>query len=277
VEKNVSWKNKPYIFVKSVYIYILDKIYLFVSVYTVRKNRKHIIDYGILKELFNGKKIAIVGPADTAYKYKNGSLIDSCDLVVRFNNNYLLVDPEDVEKTSRIGSKTDIIFHIFKYNKDNTAVLDVDRLNKQGLMKIISILHDKKTRLIGQRGHRGLRVFMKNNRKFLADKLYLIPENYYKKIYNDLGSKPTVGHIAITTILECVPASVFITGFSYFTTPYAQGYREYTTIEKQLERFEENIHGHDPANELRYFSELLKKTTVKVEVDPYLKELIEKQ
>jgi len=274
VEKDISWKNKPYLFMKSVYVYFLDKIYLFAAVYTVIKYRKHIVDSGIFKDLFKGKKIAIVGPADTAYKFKNGSLIDSCDLVVRFNNNYLLVDPDDAEKTSRIGSKTDIIFHIFKHNKDNPAVLDIDKLDKQGLLKIISILHDSKTRLIGQRGHRGLRIFMKNNRKFLADKLYLMPENYYKNIYNDLGSKPTVGHIAITTILECMPSSVFITGFSFFTTSYARGYREYTTTEDQLRRFDKNIKGHDPANELRYFAELLKKTPLDVNVDPYLRELV---
>lgn len=246
------------------------------SAYTVFKNRKYFADHEKLKQLFRDKSVAIVGPADTALRFQNGSLIDSCDIVIRFNNSYLLVDPEDPEKTAKTGSKTDILFHSFKYNKDNPAVLDTEKLQQQGVKQVFTHLRDKRSRQKGQRGHRGFRVFMKNNYEFLKDKLYLLPENVYEEMYNDLGSKPTVGHIAITLVLECQPAGLFVTGFSFFTTAYTEGYRDYTTREDQLERFKRSSTGHDPANELRFFSDLLKKTDVKVELDPYLEDLVKR-
>lgn len=253
-------------------IYAVYFLYFFIATYTARKYKKYIVDQEMLKPVFHGKKVAIVGPADTAYKYKNGSLIDDCDIVVRFNNNYLSVDADDSEKTSGIGSKTNIIYHYFKVDKNNPSVMDSEKLKRQGLQHVISILRDKRAR---QRGHRGIRIFMKKNYDLLKNKFFLLPEETYSRIFDDLGTKPTIGHIGITTILECLPSEVFITGFSFFTTSYAAGYRDYTSRPDQLNRFKSSGTGHDPENELRHFAALIKKTPVKVTLDPYLKDLVE--
>jgi len=252
-------------------IYIVYILYTPAAAYMLLKYKKNIIDLDYLKDIFCGKKIAIVGPADTAYMYNNGSLIDSCDLVVRFNKSYTLVDPGDPDKTSKIGSKTDIIFHYFNINKNNEAILDTEKLSRQGLKQIITIMRDKRAR--SRRG-RGIRVFMGKYGFYLRDKLCMLPEKIYSCYYNQLGSKPTIGHIGITAIIESIPASVFITGFSFFTTPYAGGYRDNTTREAQLKRFQQSDTGHDPAGELRYFADLVKNSEVKVTLDPYLQDLI---
>ena len=61
--------------------------------------------HGLLK----GKKIAIVGPAETVIGTRQGSMIDSCDLVVRFNTviEYL---PFSDDLARDIGARTDIIY-----------------------------------------------------------------------------------------------------------------------------------------------------------------------
>lgn len=271
-EPFTGFKERIVFSIKKVYLFLRVSIiyyfyYFFLALYTGVKYKKYIADKFKLNEIFYGKTVAIVGPADTAYRFRNGSLIDSYDVIIRFNNSYAIVDPGDKDKSSKIGSRTDILFHNFKAKKNNPGMLQTDLLEKQGVDKVISYLRYR-------RGHRGLRIFMKRNYDFLKNKLCLIPENLYKEIIDDLGSKPTVGHIAITRVLESSPAKVFITGFSFFNTPYAEGYRDYTSAEEQLERFRTGSAGHNPDNELKHFKNLLKKTEVEVKLDPYLEEMV---
>jgi hypothetical protein len=68
-------------------------------------------------QLLQGKKIAIVGPAETMIGTGQGHLIDSYDLVVRFNTviRYL---PFPDELTRDIGRRTDLLY------ANNEVVLD---------------------------------------------------------------------------------------------------------------------------------------------------------
>src|SRR6185295_3450509 len=68
-------------------------------------------------ELLNGKKIAIAGPAETVIGTGQGDLIDSYDLVVRFNTviRYL---PFTDELARDIGTRTDVLY------ANNEVVLD---------------------------------------------------------------------------------------------------------------------------------------------------------
>ncbi len=56
-----------------------------------------------LREFFADKTVAIVGNAETATRFENGALIDSHDIVVRFNT----YQTDGYEKF--VGGKTDVI------------------------------------------------------------------------------------------------------------------------------------------------------------------------
>ncbi|MDB4411161.1 glycosyltransferase family 29 protein [bacterium] len=57
-----------------------------------------------LQEMFAGaKSMAIVGNSSSVHQWKNGELIDSYDIVVRFNRSVV----DGIEEV--VGSRTDII------------------------------------------------------------------------------------------------------------------------------------------------------------------------
>src|SRR5688572_8915743 len=64
-------------------------------------------DQNVLKN----KRVAIVGPASSAYQTNRGEFIDSFDFVIRINKSPLVV--KDGKFKADIGSKTDILFHSF--------------------------------------------------------------------------------------------------------------------------------------------------------------------
>src|SRR5690349_18983575 len=65
-------------------------------------------------KVFSGKRVAIVGPASSAFNTGKGKYIDDFDVIVRMNKSPFIV--ADGKFRDDIGSRTDVLFHCFHEN-----------------------------------------------------------------------------------------------------------------------------------------------------------------
>lgn len=200
------------------------------------------------KKEFKNKRIAIIGPADSAFAEKNGALIDAYDIVIRINKAPHSWDPE---KADYIGSKFTYLFHSFYENNfSGGGPIDWAYFETLGIEKVINPNYTKK----GLYTHLN---FFKRHLKFR--KTYLLSKKSYRVLSLDLqGFIPTIGYSAIASVLQSDCREIFITGFTFFKTPYAKGYR------KDLEDPEANLKHiknqglHNPGLEFEAFKNALK-------------------
>jgi len=222
------------------------------------------------ERIFDGKRIAIVGPADSAYDEMKGVYIDQFDLVIRINKAITTWKPEN-EKY--IGTKTDVLVHCFlEGDSIGGGPLDFDFFKKH---KIKYILNPKNH--FAYYRH----IFNAYKKYLTTSKIYILPKNKFNdceilfKDSNNHGRGATTGFRTLFMVLSSKPKEVYITGFTFFKTPYADGYRDQlkdTTV--NLEHMKKRG-AHDPDFEYSLFIELLKNSTCNVILDSKLKSIVE--
>lgn len=215
-----------------------------------------------LAKLCEGKRIAILGAADSAFNTGKGSYIDGFDIVIRINKAPLLLKNETWKND--IGTKTDILFHSFFENeRSGGGPLDIalfDALKIQYLVNPIS-------------EYRGYRVIFNFYKKYLLPKtVYSIPRNIYKKIKEQLGNyQPTIGFCALYAVLQTNFSELYITGFTFFKTDFGKGYRDEIKESKLAKQFIYDAGLHNPDLEYREFAKLYKQhSTKKIVTDEVL-------
>ncbi len=169
-----------------------------------------------VNESFKNKRIAIVGAADSAFKERNGGYIDSFDIVIRVNKAPYNLDEE---KIPFLGSKTNYLFHSFYENNfSGGGTIDWELFNRLGIEKLIN----------PNRSFKGLVTHLNFYKRHLQNKVtYIISRKNYKVITNGLeGYIPTIGFSALMLLLNSDCKELYITGFTFFRTPYAEGYRD---------------------------------------------------
>jgi hypothetical protein len=88
--------------------------------------------------------------------------------------------------------------------------------------------------------------------------------------------KPTMGYAALWCVLNSDFKEVFITGFTFFKTPYSKGYRDHLLDMNSNALHIKNQGVHDPELEFQEFLKLIKeKRNSQVFMDPQLKAIIE--
>jgi hypothetical protein len=225
--------------------------------------------YGNLIEPFNenwfhGKRIAIVGGADSAFKEELGDFIDGFDVVVRINKGVEVIE----KHYNHIGMRTDILFHcLFEELEQGGSPITLDLWKKQAVKKVIFSLN------------KGYNQYAQNNfknfiRKFNCEVPFsevskkLTRENL--KPFHPLS--PTTGFIAINTIFNCKPAELYITGITFFKSEHNQDYRQGSlAIFKKLMKANSS---HDPDIEFEIFKEMFYRNTKIISCDSSLRKLI---
>ncbi|HET7361052.1 MAG TPA: hypothetical protein VFI78_03880 [Salinimicrobium sp.] len=195
------------------------------------------------KREFLGKRIAIIGAADSAFAEKKGSYIDDFDIVIRINK---APHSWNAEKSAFIGSKFTYLFHSFYENNfSGGGPIDRNLYKKLDIKKVVNPNFSRK----GLRTHLN---FYKRHRAPITT--YILPKKNYGKLSRELeGFIPTVGFSALSAVLGEKCKEIYITGFTFFKTPYAKGYRA------ELADFEANkkhitAQGlHDPEMEFELF------------------------
>ena len=249
-------------------------------------------------DYFNGKTVALVGPADYLELFsgdnKNLEKIESCDVVVKLNSGIKL----SKNYPHLVSSRTDILYNSLLDNCVNGGVLLIDDIVSSKIKHI---------RTTPKSDYSGIAVSQNTTNITTRDtleKLHLLFSNYkiettvmdiqlYNHISKSVKSKPTTGFVTIYDILKYNPKSLFITGFNFFMSPPLRGYwgatdqkdskipHPFTVEGKPVPPRTEKEHAEVVANSKRHVHkdmwEYAKSTLLynnRVELDPILKSLL---
>lgn len=204
--------------------------------------------------LFDGKRVAVVGPASSAFNTGKGTYIDSFDYVIRMNKSPFTV--AEGKYAVDIGTRTDVLFHCFHENPvGGGGPLDFALYEKLGIYYIINPRNEWS----------GVRNSFNFYKKYLEpQRTYMLPRSLYAAISRSVGPyRPTTGYSALYTLLESGVKELFITGFTFFKTAYGSGYRDEMKEAHQAQRFIKNVGLHNPDSELRGFKKVLEKNASK--------------
>lgn len=165
---------------------------------------------------FKNKRIAVIGAADSVFKQKNGKIIDGYDIVIRVNKAPHSWKQNDKEY---LGSKFNLLYHsFFENNFSGGGPIDWEYFDLLGIEKVINPIHTKK----GLTAHLN---YYRRHQKFKDT--YMLSSKDYRQASKELqGYKPTIGYMALSTVLNSRCKEIFITGFTFFKTSYAKGYRD---------------------------------------------------
>lgn len=216
--------------------------------------------------ILRGKRVAIIGAANSAYNTNKGVYIDSFDFVVRVNKAPLLL--RDGKGTHDIGTKLDILFHSFFENDfSGGGPLDFALYDKLGIRYVINPIPT-------YFGYRGIFNFYK--KYLLRKEVYTLAYTPYKIMEKAFGHyRPTTGFCALHSVLEADFKELFITGFTFFKTAYADGYRDPMKEAEQAKKYIKDSNIHSPDIEYEEFKKLLRKNSFKkIEMDETLKQIL---
>lgn len=216
---------------------------------------------------FRGKRIAIVGAADSAFDEKNGKFIDRHDIVIRINRAPYSWNRE---KSEYIGSKFTFLYHSFyENNYSGGGPIDWDYFDRLDIDKVINPINSRK----GLRTH--LSYYKRNHS---ARTTYILSRPYYKELQKDLGEYvPTVGFSALMTVLRTDFKELYITGFTFFKTSYADGYRDHLLRKEDNQQHIAKQGLHNPEHEFEVFKKEIQLVQAKKQVafDKRLSTLLE--
>ncbi|MFD2518543.1 glycosyltransferase family 29 protein [Salinimicrobium flavum] len=208
---------------------------------------------------FSGKRVAIVGPADSAYEMENGSYIDGFDYVIRINK---AISTWKHENEKYIGTRTDLWFHSFFENeKSGGGKLNPEIIIERGVNTLVN------PRSTFQAYRRTFNFYRKYKHTI---PVYHLSDNVYRALKKEFPDnlRPTVGFTALYAALISECNELFITGFTFFKTPYAQGYRDHLVDLEENKKHFKKQGIHDAGLEFILFKKFLKESrceTVKLD------------
>ena len=217
------------------------------------------------KKEFKGKKVAVIGAADTIYNKENGKYIEEFDIIVRVNRAPHSWKASD-EKF--LGKRIDILYHsFFENDKSGGGKIDQKLFKNFGIRKIVNPNNNK----IGRTAQLN---FYKRHGSYLTT--YLLSKDQSENIYDRFkGKLPTIGFYALASALLAETKELYISGFSFFRTGYVDGYRDDLNNAKANKKHIETQNLHDPDLEWFVFIEILKDSpSKKIILDDYLTNLI---
>jgi len=218
-------------------------------------------------DYFRSKRIAIVGPANSAFNTGRGTYIDDFDVVVRMNKSPMTV--AEGTSVADIGRRTDVLFHCFHESPHGGGgPLDFELYRRLGIKYVINPRNEWS----------GLRNSYNYYKKYVsATNTYVLPRSLYVKISESVSTyRPTTGYSALYSILETNFSELYITGFTFFKTAYGSGYRDVMKEAHQAQSFIKQVGLHNPDAELQGFKKILEKNKTKnVVTDAVLKNILE--
>jgi hypothetical protein len=230
---------------------------LFLMIFRVRVFRP--------EKIFSGKSVAIVGPADSAYDEEYGDYIDQFDYVIRINKAITTWEPENQKF---IGSRTDILLHSFNETElTGGGPLNFKLFRKHNIQYVLN----GKNNLINYR-----HIFNVYKKYLTFNRIYILEKIKFlncQRLFD--GFSPTNGFRALHMMMTSRPKKIFITGFTFYKTPYADGYRDqFKDVAINLEHLKKSG-VHDPDLEYSMFLMLLKNNEGKVILDSRLRKIVE--
>jgi hypothetical protein len=201
------------------------------------------------KDYFKDKKVILIGGAANV----DVDDISEFDLIVRVNFGFPV--PESlVEKTTE---KCDVLYLYY----------GVPRTKKWEEVDLI------KLRIRQSRRDKWYTVQTKY--KNIWNKLYIFDHFELKDINDDIGCNVNTGLLAMIDILKDNPELLYITGISFYQTPYRYDYAQKSDQKANIYRNKGTIYDHDQDLQIKYFMDNIYHLP-NVKVDSTLKKIAEK-
>ena len=180
-----------------------------------------------IRHYLKGKRIALVGNAQSLFDASYGEIIEQHDVVCRINKGFT-----NITKSSEqyIGNRTDILF--INLYKTMRSLISVYRMS--------SVLRD--TRF----------VFQMNDTDDVPDKELKIRNEMLVNLKSELGSNPSTGMRCLYFLCsETMMHSCSVFGFDWKKTPsiYSQNKKDSSLSNHDFQReqeFTNNIFANDP-------------------------------
>ncbi|PZX47636.1 glycosyltransferase family 29 protein [Algoriphagus chordae] len=222
-------------------------------------------DFSLLK----GKRVAIVGPADSAYSTGLGEYIDGFDFVVRVNRAPYIVATG--KSKVDIGTRTDILFHSFHENDESGGgILDFEMYKKQSLKYLINPRNNKA----------GIQMTFNFYKKYpVSQKVFTLPKKLHQLVCEPLDEfRPTIGYLALMSLLHSAFSELYITGFTFYKTDFGAGYRDHIKTKEAAKDFIKKVGVHDIDKEYNSFLAAFKTIdSSKITLDPVLFRIIQNE
>lgn len=191
-------------------------------------------------DLFRGKRVIIVGPAQTVYDDLKDTDVDGFDVVVRMNSGLTLAK----RNQAVLGTRTDVLFH--NLNEDgvrSATAIPVEVLHTHGVRFCVFPHWSFK----GSKA----RVYRKQQElEGSGIALRVPPVRFCSRLRHDLDDhQPTVGTSAIMFFLACDVTELAIHGFTFFETPYAPTYNDSVQTSDDAQAWVAASEVHDPKRE----------------------------
>lgn len=204
-----------------------------------------------------GKRVVLVGPASTLRGKATGEFIDSHDVVVRVNHAWPL--PE--QYAADIGTRTDVIYHNLSLTHSKLRKKDIPRMVEDGVLWLVST-HPLNNPSRGKRLRP--RHFLRLNKGRI--RFRTLSMKFRHKIRKKVGG-PNAGLLAMVDLLRHDIQSLYVTGFSFYTTGYLE-YPGYRKISPKM-----SFRWHNQRRHKSFIARLLRKKK-RLEVDPVMQNLL---
>ncbi len=200
------------------------------------------------KKVLKDKRVAIIGAADSALQNQNGDFIESFDVIIRVNKALHTWEPMH---EVFLGKRTDILFHSFYENEySGGGPINFTSFRDLGMKYLVHPDSSVK----GLITH--LNFYKRNGKK---ERTFLYEPFMYRVMRSSFGKwKPTVGFAALYSVLNSPCKEIYITGFTFFKTSYAAGYRDHLKTKEANDRHIQQQGLHNPDLEFLLFKQLLK-------------------
>jgi len=169
------------------------------------------VNFDSVVERFRGKTVAIVGSAPTCLQNEPG-YVDGHDVVVRVNNH---------KCGERQGFRTDVHYSFYGTSIRKSA----EELKREGVKLCMCKLPDAQPlesewhRMRGKIHGIDYRYIYRNRAPWWFCDTFVPDVPRFIRKFDLLGKhQPSTGFAAILDVLDCGPASVYITGFDFFTS-----------------------------------------------------------
>jgi hypothetical protein len=197
------------------------------------------------RQLFDNKRIIVVGPARTLEQDLLEFNIDDFDIVVKMNAGIDLPLPQKTHNAWRC----DVLFHSFSH--------EIPRITKATVIRtgVKTIVYRTPTDRYIYRAFRQRIKFL-----FIGIRcsLKIICPKNYKRLRRQLGGySPTTGLVCIDFLLGCKFDKLAIVGFTFFTTKYMDGYNDAVISDTESAARVRNQDHHNPDGERKLLAELL--------------------
>ena len=211
------------------------------------------------EEYLRDKRVIIVGPAPSVLK-NTREFIEGFDVVVRLNK----ILPINEDLVPNIGRRTDILYNNLNLTDDPGKNRIPNSLLEKYEVKFVSCPYPPIQPFLPD-----IIYFLNQNRKRIS--FHHIPTAFYRKIENNLQTRPNTGLCAILDILRYPIKELYITGLTFFEDGYISQYSNVKDFNKFYKQMNSGIHKQSPQKEILQNMFLM---DTRITVDETLKEIL---